>query len=801
MYGYLLKIIFRGMLRQKTIFTIKVFSFVIAFLFSVFVLEWMHFEQNFDRWPSDFNQIYRLTIMGTRTNDTNLEFAFVTNKWIKEIPAFFPEVEEMVRLEQQFGNIAIRAGEKKFNTRALFGADSNVFEVFDAGFEQGKKENILDKPNTAVISKSLAEKCFGGTDCINKVVECSQTWDSTYTAYNIVGVFNNFPAQSHFHPEMIISYNNPEDYQRRNYVYLKLKKGAMPESILARFDEFKHKHCDISGGNDFVVHLQPVKDIHLLSSKARELESPGNPVVLKMFFISALALLIIVLINYTNLQLGQYSQDFKMFFVQKIMGSRKKIQFSYLFMNSCVILTLSLLISLSFFPWVARVLKNYLDLHVIIGTKHILGTFFLLYAIFLVVVSAIAFYVVYVPNRSRQKTVQLFLQKQTVQPGLQKSRTRSVLVVAQAIVTICAIIASIIAVKQLNFLTQNRLGQGRNNIVVLKNLPRKAVDNYEVFKEELLTHSDILAVSSSMEEPSGQTNDSGAYILDGKKSEDKRVFILPVDYNFNAFYNNELLSGEDLTYVSDRKASERYVINETAMRYLGFSSPEEAIGKKFEYLLPYPGFFYPGYISGVVKDFYLSTMEEETKPLVMYYLTFFNYSFSVKINPNNVLGAIDVLSETWQQMFPDYPMDYFFIDQLYNKVYAQYIVQSKFMNIILVVILLISNIGFLATVSLQINRRIKEIGVRKVNGAKSYQLVLSMNKPVIVWISTALLIASPLAWFAIDKWLNNFAYRTSLNWWVFLLAGVMALFIALLTVSFKTWKAATSNPVEALRYE
>jgi putative ABC transport system permease protein len=797
----LLKTILRSILRHKGIFAVKVLSFVVAFLFSVFVLEWIHFESNYDRWTDDYQQIYRISFKWVKPGERESEFAFINSSWIKEIPGFFPEVEQMVRLEQQHGNIAIKANERKFNTRYLFGADSNVFEVFNVDFLQGNKENILDKPKSVAISKSLAERCFGGAECVGKTIGCSQTWDSTYIKYNIVGVFNDFPKQSHFHPELIVSFTNPEIYQRRNYVYLKLKKNASLENILAKFEEFQQHHVPNEKGYKVSFSLQPISDIHLESNKARELETPGNPTVMKMLSIAVLALLLIVMINYSNLQIGQYLKDQKLLFIHQSLGSKKRINFYFLLLNSFLIVTISLLLALGFYKWVFNMLSNYLGIEPEIDIKHTITSFAMLYAIIVVFIVLISLYIVFILGQKYMRPMKIHNVKDFQNNIVPDSKTRSILLIIQAAATICILITTIIAVMQLRYLTMNRLGSGMDNVLVMKNIPRVAVGKYLMFKEELLKKSGILDVTSAMEEPSGQTNDRGAIRIDGKEEDEKRLFILPVDYNFNKFYNNPLIAGEDLSYVSERNASEKYIINETAMHYLGYTNPKDILGKTFEYLLPYDGFFYPGYISGVVKDFHLSSMEEETKPLILYYLTFFSYSISIKFNPENIPGAVDALTETWQGMFPDYPLEYYFIDQLYNKVYAQYIVQSKFLKIILIIILILSNTGLLAMVTLQINRRIKEIGIRKVNGAKTWYILIMMNRSVVLLILVGMLFAYPIAWYTANKWMNNFAYRIDIYWWVFLLSGCVAMFTALLTVSFKTWYVASKNPVEALRYE
>ena len=795
-----IKIVLRNIAKNKGLFIIKLFSFVLVFVFAVFVYGWIDFEKKYDQWETSGKQDYRLTVSNDKF-DGNNEFAFIWKEWLKEFPSFFPAIDEMVRIEQQQGNIAIRCGDNKFNTRRLFGTESNVFDIFNVKLLTGSKKGILDKPRTAVISKSMAEKYFGSTDCMGKAVECAQVWDTTYISYTITGVFEDFPSQSHLHPELFISFDNPETYARRNYIYLKLKPNATPANIINHFGEFKKQYCDLNYENELEIHLQPISDIHLFSHKAREIEDGGNPVVLRIMLITLFILILIVLINHTNLQISQNAKFSRLLFVQETFGCKKTLQAKYLAGHSFIVLTLAFVISAIAFKPLYSLLQYYLNIRFSIAWVTIITSLAVLYSILLIIISLIDFLIVNITLNTRHLVNKTFAGLKQGDPIAKQSKTRVVLTIAQTSITIFLIVASIISARQIDLMLRNRLGQGANNIINLKNLPRKAVDNYELFKERLIKNPAVLDVTSSMEEPSGQTNDRSKFSFDGKEYPDKQIYILPVDYNFNSFYHNELIAGDDLQYEKKREASERYVINETTMHYLGYTKPEDIIGKNFQYLLGTEGFFYPGYISGVVKDFHLSSMEEKEKPMVLYYLTFFNYSFSIKVEPTAMISGIEALNKTWEELFPNYPLEYYFIDQLYDNLYYQYIMQSRFINLLLLIILTISNIGLFAVVYIQLKQRTKEIGIRKINGANVSEVMAMLNKSFVKWVTIAFVAATPVSWYVMQKWLENFAYKTTLNWWIFALAGLLALGIAILTVSWQSWRAATKNPVEALRYE
>jgi putative ABC transport system permease protein len=315
-------------------------------------------------------------------------------------------------------------------------------------------------------------------------------------------------------------------------------------------------------------------------------------------------------------------------------------------------------------------------------------------------------------------------------------------------------------------------------------------------------------VSAMLEPPGGEANDMFQFEMEGfQKSEDKRqslIGVFPCDYSFAKLFGLNFLGGSNFSEKNlDTEGSGEYIINETALHYLNFTNAGDAIGKDFKLISSAQGIEIPGgKIIGVVEDFHLSSMKKKVNPMVMFKrdkLWLINFVISYK--PGMRAAALSDIRKVWTDLFPMYPFSYESVDVMYHKVYKTELLQARLLSIFTIISLFISSMGLLGISLLVAQQRVKEIGVRKVNGARISEVLVLLNKSFVKWVAISFVIATPIAYYAMNKWMESFAYKTTLSWWIFALAGLMALGIALLTVSWQSWKAATRNPVEALRYE
>ena len=367
------------------------------------------------------------------------------------------------------------------------------------------------------------------------------------------------------------------------------------------------------------------------------------------------------------------------------------------------------------------------------------------------------------------------------------------------------IISVIVIARQTNFLLKNSLGNQSDNIIYVESAQGK----FQIFREELLRHNSINSVSAMFTKFGGESNDMFPFKLEGYQMEEKnnrkeRIGVFPCDYSFPSFFNLQFLSGNDFSKkIEDNDGSGEYIINEAALKRLGYSNPFDIIGKNFQVNSIVPEVKIPkGKIIGVVKDFHLSTMKKKVVPLVMFKMkeTWLS-SNVVSFKPEMQSQAIDAVKAVWAEIYPEHSLHYEKVGSMYKNVYKTELLQAKLLSVFTFIAIFICSMGLLGLTLLSTQQKTKEIGIRKVNGAKIYEILTMLNNNFVKWVAIAFIISCPIAWYAMKRWLESFAYKTELSWWIYIIAGIFTLITALLTVSWQSLRAARMNPVEALRYE
>ena len=355
------------------------------------------------------------------------------------------------------------------------------------------------------------------------------------------------------------------------------------------------------------------------------------------------------------------------------------------------------------------------------------------------------------------------------------------------------------------------MGVQQDNVICFESVHASIQQKFGVLKEELLQYNSIESVSAMLEPPGGEANDMFPFEMEGYETEDPGqnsdgIGVFPCDYSFASIFNLQFLAGTNFTDNNkDNEGSGEYIINKAAMERLHYSNPEDIVGKDFKLIFSSPGSgitIPKGKIIGVVEDFHLSSLRKQVEPLVLFKrdkLWLLNFVVSFKTGMKD--EALADMRKVWNELFPEYPFQYEHVNAMYKRVYKAELLQARLLSVFTLIALFICSMGLFGLALIITQNRTKEIGVRKVNGARVSEILTLLNKDYIKWVALAFVIACPAAWFAMDKWLENFAYKTTLSWWIFVVAGVLALAIALFTVSFQPYRAASRNPVEALRYE
>jgi len=712
-----------------------------------------------------------------------------------------PELEEYVRLAPIFSSV-MEYNDTNYKLSQGYECDSNFFSVFDAELLIGNHETVFDIPGSMIVSESFAKRVFGTEDPIGQVLTCpSGQHTPNPQHYTINGVMKDFPVNSHFHPDFIATPVNKASLNGWAWCYLLLTEGADPSKITDAYIRHRAKEQNISIDDvKSQAYLQKLTDIHLHSHKLREIEANGNISNIYVLAIAAIVLLLISISNYANLNLGMAGFSTKYLFVNKLMGASSKKIFAFFFTEGVLILITSCVLAFLVSIPINVIVTHQFNTQLLSGNGTIIILIYLIYSVISILIGMLPVI----------KPALRFLKK-----GLgedvkhRKGGVSKILIISQYAFSIALIVAVILISKQNSYALEKGMGSKNDNIVCFDLVHADVQKQFKIFKSELLKHSSIIRVSAMIEPPGGQANDLFAFKLEDYISTHKdpnkdRIGILPCDYSFASIFNLQFLCGDNFSErYTDNEGSGEYIINRSAMHRFNYTDPNEIIGKSFYFDINFPGIKIPrGKIIGVVEDFHLSSIKSEIEPLVLFKrdkLWLHNFVIQHKVGMKE--EALADMKKVWEQLFPEYPFQHEEVGAMYQKVYKSELLQAKLLSIFTVLALFICSMGLLGLALIITQQRTKEIGIRKVNGSTTFQILLMLNKDFIKWVAIAFVVSCPIAYYSMSKWLENFAYKTGLSWWIFILAGLLVCGIALLTVSWQSLKAAKRNPIESLRYE
>lgn len=805
-----INILIRRLNKNRKWFGLNALGLSVAFACTIMVYAYVQNELSYDKFHAKAERISRLTI-NTNTGKSSMIDARIWSGWLPRLTETFPQIENCIRISS-FRNAIVTIDEHSFYSKKVFSVDSTFFNVFDFELISGDKKTLFMHPQQIVVTQSIAKKYFGTTDVIGEYVKLLHQKNEVADEYTIKGVIKDFPANSHFKADFICSVNE-KNRDNWSYSYLLLPSNIECQEVQDSIQSYWDKEY---AENDFspIANLQALTDIHLNSHKSRELEHNGNVNNLYLLISATLIILIIALINFANLNYVQFLSDQKNYIVKTVYGANR-FKLAKEFLREVFALILVVI-------GIGYILVYYLSIifgfaSIISGFKFEITLITIIFLFLTIVFSILPF--------TYRKTDTILLVSNSLKKGLYR-----LFLVLQFTLSIVAIISTLILQKQINYINKLHPNAKNADIIVIPNNPEHVVAKYETLKEQILKYPEILQVTAVMEEPAGIVTDNFPYILEGDDSEERKTInIMAIDSNFFSFFNIKPIAGTinlgtTTTIEWEQKAIKmwqmknnnqeiplelkegfkttrgKYIVNRMALRHLGIKSPQDAIGRGFK--IDFMGEMFPqGEIIGVVDDFHYTNMYVEEKPLVMVARKIFSHCFLFRINKNNKKGAIKAIATEWEKLNPDVPFQYEFITDSYQKVYQKEYNELKLIMIFAFISILLSALGLFAMVSFILTMKVKEIGIRKVNGAGISQILFKLNKDFVKLVIIAFIIASPIAYFIMQKYLQNFAYKTALSWWVFMLAGVIALVIVLLTVSWQTWNAARKKPVEALRYE
>lgn len=795
--------------KYRKYFLINMFGLSIAFAFALLVYSYTYNELSYDKMHSKADRICRLTL-NSNSGKTSMFDARIWTGFAPILLNEIPLIKDVVRLSS-FRKTIVTIDHNSFYSKRVFGVDSTFFNFFDYELILGNKEKLFKEPYQVAMSERMAKTYFGTIDVLNKQIKIVSQSNGEAENYYIKGIYKDFPDNSHFKADFLCTIDEAEN--NWSYTYLLLNQGVdfkqVQDSVQANWNR-RYAETDYRP----IANIQPLTDIHLHSHKSRELELNGNVRTLFLLISGALIILVIALINFINQNYVQYLSEHKNHMIKSVHGATR-IVLAIEFLKE----TFILMILVSFLGF--TIAYGLSDLFYYKAILHIPKIYMAAVTFLFLAVVSIAAFLPFLHRKTHQN------QNFGKQP---KRNIYKVFLVLQITLSIIAIASTLFLQKQINYINRLHPDAKKTDLIVIPNNPKNAVHSYETLKQQVLKHHEILDVSAVMEEPAGIVTDNFVYKLEGDNSDGKKTInVLCIDSNFFSFFNIKHIAGTinmgtTTTLEWEQKAIQlwqlksnqkdipeelekavkhhrgKYIINKMALSHLGIENAEKAIGLTFQIELM--GDLFPqGEIIGVVDDFHYTNIYVKEKPLVMVARKMFTPIFLIRIDPNKKEEAIAVLKKEWERIMPDIPLQYEFVTDSYHKVYKNEHTQMKVLMLFAVISILLSTIGIYSMVSFNLKMKTKEIGIRKVNGATISEIVIMFNKDFVKWFTLAFLLAIPISYFAMQKWLENFAYKTSLSWWIFAMAGLIALLITLITVSLQSYWAARKNPVEALRYE
>lgn len=787
-----LKIAWRNLLRNKVFSFINITGLAFGLTCCLLLVLYLNHELSYDRFHTKADRIVRV-IMDYKIGDGGAKGNFTSTKVFPEFKRRFPEVEEGVRMSG--GERLVKYNEKKLLEKDFLFVDSTFFNVFDFKLLSGTKDEVLKAPGMVVLAASTAKKYFDDENPVGKAMLVG----SSEETFLVTGIVEDCPANSQIQYSMIASISSfgplqEETYSNANYTtYLLMNSASSLQPLQKKINALMKSE---NSKSDFKINfeLEQFSKIHL-HSPYDAFTPNSNIAYIYMIIAVALLILTIACFTYINLSTARSSERAKEVGIRKVSGAYRLQLFWQFISESFVLAGIAVLLS---FILMMAALPSFNELA---GTQ-------INYAAFgKPVVWIIAFLFVTVIALLAGSYPALMLsgfQPSKVLKGAFKNTSsgtllRKGLVVFQFVISVFLIISTFIIKDQLKLIQQKKLGYDRENVLILT-MDGKLNSKKELIKTELLSIPSVKVVSTSYESPviiKGGYNMSGA-----DPSKQMGVAANPVDEHYIQATGLELIEGSNLTSQDMLDASHEdytknyfhFVLNESAAQALGWTA-QEAIGKKM-----FLDENRPGEVRGVVKDFHFASLHTEIKPLVLFPAAWANIIL-VKTDGKNIAATIAAIEKKWKTLAPHRPFAYRFMDEDYQRMYEAEMRTGKVFNLFSLLAVLLACLGLFGLSAYSARQRIKEIGVRKVLGASVAQISVLLSSGFISLVTIAVLIASPLAWIVMNKWLQQFSYRVDIKWWIFLSAGTVSVLIALVTVSFQFIKAAGANPVKSLRTE
>ncbi len=801
-----LKIALRNIKRHKGYSFINIFGLTLATAACIFIILYLHYELSYDKHYKNSSNIFRITNNFT-LGDTHRNFATIPGP---AGPAFTEGIPEMldftraVRISSMERKIAIKIESDIFEESGVFLADSTFFNIFDHEFLVGDSHSALNEPNNIVMTEKSAKKLFGDDNPLGKVLSIN---GFRIGDLRVTGIIKDLPANTHFKFNYLISYNSiSEEIKKRMmfedwgyfsfYTYAKLDRNSNIDEVVEKMNMIYDKNSGEQHrkiGAFWNYDIQKMTDIHLKSHISGELEANNNIEYIYLQSVVAILIMVIACSNFINLFIARSTTRAKEVGLRKVFGAVKRNIKDQILGESAFQIIISIIAGLILVIPLLPIFNSLTGLSLSVSYifhKQILFSLFVL----IVVASLLAgIYPSIVLSRFQPITTI----KSSYQTAEKKNFFRQSLVAIQFIISIGLIFSSIVVLKQLDFMKNKNLGFSKEQVLVVNVKQGRITSNGRVFKELLKMNPDIIEASFSNTVP-GKRTGVNAFLPEGFNETDPQMLeMVRADFDFQKTYELEVVQGRAFLPEMGADSGATYMLNESAVRLLGWSN-EEAIGKSFDNMTNENKNMK---VIGIVRDYHHKSLKEVIDPMVFSILPRVGRYLSIKVSTSNLSGTLSYIEEKWNEYTPGLDFEYFFVDENFDSQYRSEEKLFTMFEYFAVLAILISGLGLFALAAYTAEQKTKEIGIRKVLGAKISELIIMLLRSSLSPVILASIITLPVVYYGLNMWLQNFAFKIEMNIWWYIISIVSLMLLSLVTTAYQTIKAAKANPVDSLRYE
>ncbi len=802
-----IKIAWRTLLKYKALFTINIIGLAIGIATALIIFLFVADELSYDRYHKNADHIARVVLKG-KINGEVIKEAVTPGPVGNTLQEEFPEVLKATRIQQQ-GSPQITYQNNTFRDHTFAYVDANFFDVFTLAFIKGDSKTALTEPNTIVITQELASKYFGNEDALGKILDFKE-WKQQF---KVTGVINNVPDNSHFHfdafgsMEGVAGAKEPRWIESGYHTYVLLDPRADPKKTERKLPNIVKKYMgpqiqkamgvtyeEFTKDNEVGLFLQPLTDIHLYSDFAdvSNIEPGGDIKTVYIFSAIAIFILLIACINFMNLSTAAASKRTKEVGVKKVLGSsRSELIRQFLtesFIATAIAMLLALVIVIITLPLFNNVSGKTLQTAYILNPEVLF--YFLISGIFISLLAGSypAFFL------SSFKPI-IVLKNKFINTGKTKG-LRSGLVVFQFIISAGLIIATLVVDQQMTFIMDKDIGYEKDQMLVLRDSWMLGT-NEKVFKEQLSKDPRVFGVTMSGHIPAGPTNTHMSSFYLGQDSDGiRRTIVYEIDDQYIPTMGMQLVAGKNFSKDFGPEAN-HIIINETAAGILGFTN--NSIGETITLMINNEGGTRKYTLTGIIKDFHFKSLHQVIDPLVMLHTP--SSGLIVRAKTGDMAGLIANAENLWNSFNTGEPFSYGLLDELYNQTYLKEQKMGTILNIFALLTIFVACLGLFGLITFTAEQRFKEIGIRKVLGSTVPQIIAMLSVDFMKLVGISFLVAFPLGFYLMNAWLEDFAYRIEIPWWIFIVAGSITMGIAFMTIGWKSFRAASMNPVNSLRTE